>query len=487
MFNAESIVFIIYLAAMLAVGAYFFVNSKGGGEKGYFLGGRHMSAWVSALSAGASDMSAWALMGLPASVFAFGMGRTWIAVGLWIGYALAWIIEAPRLRSFTIAADDAITIPQYLVNRFKSRSAGLRFICALFFLIAYTVYAASSIKACGTLFSMVTGLGSDTAMYLAALIIIAYTFMGGYKAVCWTDFFQGLLMLGALLAAPVFALAAIKGGGGVMSAADIEMEVPGYWSFLTADRKDIISGLGWGFGYFGMPHIIVRFMSVESGRALKRSRVIAVSWTSVILGFGCAVGALGHMLLGDINDSSTVFIQVVRYIFPPLLCGVLLSAILAAAMSSADSQLLAASSAFSSDVYKALLRKDAGEKEMLLAGRLVVIAISIVAVIIAKDPGSGSIMSLVENAWGLFGAAFGPAIVLSLFWRRFNIQGAAAAITAGGAADIIWLLFLKNTGIYEIVPASLIGLLCGAAVALLTPAPGKDVEELFDRALSYMD
>lgn len=486
MFNAESSVFVIYLAAMLAVGVYFFVNSKGG-EKEYFLGGRQMGAWVSALSAGASDMSAWSLMGLPASVFAWGMGRTWIGVGLLAGYALSWIIEAPRLRRFTIAAGDSITLPQYLANRFGGRSAGLRLACALLFLAAYTVYAASSIKACGILFNTVTGMEQGPAMYLAAFIIVAYTFLGGYKAVCWTDFFQGLLMLAALLAAPVFAAVALREGEGVLSAADIARQTPGYWDFFTADWKDIVSGLGWGLGYFGMPHIIVRFMSLRSDKELKKARSIAVSWTAAILFFACAVGALGRMLLGDIGDPSEVFIELVRYIFPPVLCGVLLSAILAAAMSTADSQLLAASSAFSSDVYKAVLRKDAGEREMMLAGRAVVAAISLIALAIAKSPQSGSIMSLVENAWGLFGAAFGPAIVLSLFWRRFNMQGAAAAIAAGGACDVLWIIFLKGTGIYEIVPASLAGLICGAAVTLLTPAPPKEIGELFDRALAYRD
>ncbi len=484
--NTESIIFIAYLAVMLAVGVYFFIVSKGG-EKEYFLGGRKMGPWVSALSAGASDMSAWSLMGLPASVFAFGMGRSWIAVGLLAGYVLAWIIEAPRLRRFTIAAEDSITIPEYLTKRFKSDSPALRLICALLFLTAYTVYAAASIKACGTLFNTVTGINEKSAMYTAAFIIISYTFMGGYKAVCWTDFFQGLLMLAALLIAPIFAAAVIKGGGGMMDAAAIGEEIPGYWNFLSADPRDIISGLGWGLGYFGMPHIIVRFMSAESDKAIKKARVIAVSWTAVILFFGCAVGAAGRMLLGDINDSSTIFIQLVRHIFPPVICGVFLSAILAAAMSSADSQLLAASSAFSSDIYKACLRKNAGEKEMLWAGRTLVALISLIAVFIAGNPSSGSVMSLVENAWGLFGAAFGPAILLSLFWRRFNIYGAGFAIVAGGAADILWLLLFRSTGIYEIVPASAVTFVFGIAAALMTPEPGSEVAEIFDRAAACGD
>ena len=490
MFNVESLIFILYLFFMLGIGIYFFLKQKGSSEKEYFLGGRKMGPWVSALSAGASDMSAWSLMGLPASVFAFGLGQTWIGVGLLLGYALSWILEAPRLRKFTIVADDSITIPQYLTNRFKSSGKVIRIVCAVLFLVAYTVYAASSMKACGTLLNTVTGMDPKVAMYLSAVIIIAYTFLGGYSAVCWTDFFQGMLMLAALLIAPIFALAILNRGGGVMTAAEMP---EGYWNFFTADWRDIISGLGWGLGYFGMPHIIVRFMSLDSAKSLKKSRVIGISWTAVILIFGCGVGAIGHLLLGDIADSSTVFIQVVRKLFSgfaggAVICGILLSAILAAAMSSADSQLLAASGAFASDVYKPILRKGkATDKEMSLMGRLVVIVISVIAVLIASNPNSGTGMSLVENAWGLFGAAFGPAIVLSLYWKRFNLPGAAAAIIAGGLTDILWLVFLSSTGIYEIVPASVVGLLAGVIVTLLTPAPSAEVEELFDSAVSYKD
>ncbi len=480
----ETIVVLTYLVFMLYIGVFFYLKSRKqkGGEKDYFLGNRQMGAWVSALSAGASDMSAWSLMGLPASVYAFGMGQTWIGVGLFVGYALSWIIEAPRLRNFTIAFNDSITIPQYLTNRFQSKSGVIRVICAILFLVAYTIYAASSMKACGTLFHTVTGMDQQLAMYLASAIIIVYTFLGGYNAVCWTDFFQGLLMLAALLVAPIFALAIVKNGGGVMTAAEMP---EGYWNFFTADWRDIISGLGWGLGYFGMPHIIVRFMSIESNKSLKKSRVIGIVWTAVIIGFGCAVGAIGHMLLGNIEDSSTVFIQVVREIFPPILCGILLSAILAAAMSSADSQLLAASSAFASDVYKPIIRKNrVADGEMSWAGRIIVVVISIVAVIIAAAPNSGSVMSLVENAWGLFGAAFGPAIVLSLFWKRFNYAGAVASILAGGLVDILWLAFLSGTGIYEIIPGTIAGLVVGFIAALCTKAPGTNVTELFDKAVA---
>ena len=479
--NIELIVFVMYFIFMMGIGLFFFLRSKEGGEKDYFLGGRQMGPWVSALSAGASDMSAWVLMGLPASIYAAGIGQAWIAIGLALGYAISWTVQAPRLRRFSIEAGDSITIPQYLTNRFLSKSKALQVICAAIFLIAYTIYAASSVKACGTLFNTVMGIDATTAMYVAAVIIISYTFLGGFSAVCWTDFFQGLLMLAALLMAPLFAVALINSG----QAATAEVVLPdGYWNLFT-NWKDVVSGLGWGLGYFGMPHIIIRFMSVRSDKDLRKSAKIGITWNVLIVLFSVASGCIGHMFLGEIADSSTVFIQMVRAIFPALISGILLSAILAASMSTADSQLLASASAFASDVYKPIIRKNqASDKEMLWAGRFVVLMIAIVAVVIASNPNSGTIMGLVENAWGVFGAAFGPAILLSLFWKRFTFGGAVAGILTGAIVDIGWLAFLSSTGIYEIIPGFLIGGLAAIAVSLCSKAPSKEVEELFDRAVN---
>jgi sodium/proline symporter len=477
----ELIVFIIYLAFMLSIGIYLFFHDKSSNEKDYFLGGRNMGPWVSALSAGASDMSAWVLMGLPASVYAAGMGKTWIAVGLALGYTLSWIFEAPRLRRFSIVAGDSITIPQYLTNRFLSKSKALQIICAVIFLFAYAIYAASSIKACGTLFNTVIGVNATVAMYLAAFIIVSYTFLGGFSAVCWTDFFQGLLMLGALLVAPIFAWVLVKSGSSEVAAA---APVPaGYWNMFTG-WSDILSGLGWGLGYFGMPHIIIRFMSVRSGKDIKKSRVIGITWTVIILIFSVLAGLIGRMFLGDISDSSVVFISMVRTIFPAVASGILLSAILAAAMSTADSQLLASASAFAADVYKPVFRKKASDTEMLWAGRIVVVVIAVVALLIASAPNSGTIMSLVGNAWGVFGAAFGPVIMLSLFWKRFTFGGAIAGIVVGAGVDILWLAFLSGTGLYEIIPGFIAGLIAAYLVSVIGKAPGTEVESLFDEAVS---
>ena len=497
--NTELVVFIVYLIFMLGIGVYFFLKGRGSGEKEYFLGGRKMGPWVSALSAGASDMSAWVLMGLPASIYAYGIGQSWIAIGLAVGYALSWIFEAPRLRRFSIAADDSITLPQYLTNRFKSSSKALQILCAVIFLVAYTIYAASSVKACGTLFNTVVGIDAKIAMYIAAAIIIGYTFMGGFSAVCWTDFFQGLLMLGALLIAPIFALGLISGGQGAMTMESLSASNPNYWNMFP-DWKTVLSGLGWGLGYFGMPHIIIRFMSVRSDKDLRKSAKIGIAWNVLIILFSVGAGCIGHLFLGDVSDSSTVFIQMVRSIFPALISGVLLSAILAASMSTADSQLLCASSAFASDVYKPVIRKNkTSEKEMFWAGRIVVLIIAVIAVLIASDPNSKSIMGLVENAWGIFGAAFGPAILLSLFWKRFTFWGAVFGIAAGAGVDILWLMMnnyisglLKNFGfayqgiftLYEIIPGFIAGLIVAVLVTLIDKKPDKEVEDLFDVAVS---
>ncbi len=479
----EVSVFVVYLIFVLAIGVYFFIKSKEDGDKSYFLGDRQMSPWVTALSAGASDMSAWVLMGLPTSIYALGLGQIWISVGLLIGYSLSWIYEAKRLRNFSIVAEDAITVPQYLTNRFRSSSKALQVVCAVIFIVAYTIYAASSLKACGALFNTVIGIDQTTAMYLTAIVIVGYTFLGGFYAVCWTDFFQGLIMLGALLIAPIFAI-------NLIDPAATAAIPPEFWD-PTADWRVVVSGLVWGLGYFGMPHVIIRFMSLRSSKEVKKAAAIGVGWTGLILLFATLVGIIGRMYLGmdeSINKNALVFVTMVRNIFPALISGILLSAVLSASMSTADSQLLASASSFASDIYKPIFRHDrASNKEMLWAGRLVVLGIAVAAFFMASSPNAGSIMDLVSNAWGVFGAAFGPAIMLSLYWRRFNFQGAVAAIVVGAVVDILWLLCLSSTGIYEILPGFIASFIAGVAVALATPEPRAEVLDLFDRAADYKE
>ncbi len=320
-------------------------------------------------------------------------------------------------------------------------------------------------------------------MYLAALIIVGYTFLGGFSAVCWTDFFQGMLIFCGMLIAPVFALGMIKEGS-------VEELEKGYFNIMTG-WKDIVSGLAWGLGYFGMPHIIIRFMSIRSQKEMKKSSIIGITWTVFIVIFAAAIGVIGRLFLGydeNIADNSLVFITMVRKIFPGIISGILLSAVLAASMSTADSQLLSASSSFASDVYKPVFRKNkASDKEMLWIGRMVVLAVSVVALIIASNPNSGSIMDLVTNAWGLFGAALGPSILLSLFWKRFNFAGAVAGITVGAVVDICWIIFMSWFGLYELFPGFICGLIAAVVLTLLTKAPSDDVEKLFDKAVKYED
>ncbi|MGN0429805.1 MAG: sodium/proline symporter PutP [Acetatifactor sp.] len=492
----EIAAFVVYLLLVLAVGIYFFIkgSKKEGGDKDYFLGGRDMNGWVAALSAGASDMSAWVLMGLPGSIYLAGMGQVWISVGLLIGTICAWIFVAPKLRRYSIKAGDAITIPQYLANRFQSKNPALQMICAVIFIIAYCVYAASSIVACGDLFNTVFGMNKSFAMVGATIIILIYTFLGGFNAVCWTDFFQGLMMLAALMVVPIVAVFAIKAPGFAPAVA-FETEA-NYYSLLSGGSlnwksiSDILSGLGWGLGYFGMPHILVRYMSIKSEKEMKKSRRVGIVWTTLILLMASVVGLTAHQYLGAacVETKSLVFITMVRDIFPPLLAGILLSAILAASMSTADSQLLASSSAFASDVYKTAFRKNASNTEMLWAGRYVVAIISVVALAIAMNPNCAGIMALVECAWAAFGAAFGPAIILSLYWRRFTYKGAVAGIVTGFVVDALWYAFLSGpTGLYEIIPGFIASMIAAVVVSLLDKEPAAEITKVFDSAKTEIE
>ena len=464
--TAELIAMLLYFAVVIAIGVYFFFRDrKHAGEKEYFLGGRQMNGWVAALSAGASDMSAWVLMGLPGSIYLLGVGQVWIGIGLAIGTVLSWIFVAPRLRRYSIRANDAITIPQFLTNRFLTDNKALQVISAIVFVIAYCVYSASSIDACGTLFNTVLGWDKQTAMMIATALILVYVFLGGFNAVCWTDFFQGLLMLAALMLAPIFAVFAMNAADFVQPAVNVGED---YYK-LVPSAADVLSGLAWGLGYFGMPHIIVRYLSSRSEKEMKRSRVIGSTWTVLIL-------------------AASLFITIVRLVFPTFIGGILLSAILAAAMSTADSQLLASSSAFASDIYKPIFRKSASDKEMLWAGRAMVVVISVVAYLIAVNPNSGGIMALVSNAWGFFGAAFGPVILLALYWKRLTYSGAVAGVVVGFGVDFLWFKFLAgSTGIYELLPGFVCGLIAAVVVSLISKAPSKEVTDLFELAKQPVD
>ncbi len=496
MFNAESIVFIAYFVVLFFVGLIFFFNGSNQNQKDYFLGGRTMGPWVTAMSAQASDMSAWLLMGLPGSIVAFGFGQMWIGIGLALGTAVNWILCASRLRKFSKAAGDSITLPQYLTNRFATSGKTLQIICAVIFLIAFTVYVASAFVAGTSVFTMLfPGMTEKTAMLIFVLIIIGYTFLGGFRAVCWTDFFQGILMLIALLAIPIIVIATQNLDTGLLSNVYTYTDAGGAVvscefgaSLFTASWQDVVSGLGWGLGYFGMPHIIIRFMSIEKPSMIKKSAVVAIVWVVLSLGAACLIAYFARMLVADEilpnGAQKTVFIVMARKFFPPAIAGILLAAIMAASVSTADSQLLVASSSFTSDLYQPLFRKSASDKEVLWVGRIAVVAVSLVAYAIASSKGAGAqaIMNLVENAWGIFGAAFGPVIILSLFWRRFNYAGACIGVIVGALVDIVWLFGIKGTGVYELVPGFAAGLVAAIIGTLATKAPEKKVTDIFDTA-----
>ena len=498
MFNAEVLAFILYFIVIVGIGVYFFVKDREtNGEKEFFLGGRSMGPWVTAMSAQASDMSAWLLMGLPGSIMAFGFGQMWIGIGLALGTAANWILVAKRLRQFSKAAGDAITLPQYLSNRFMAKSNTLQIICAVIFFVCFTVYVASGFVAGASVFTTVfPGLSTSTAMIVFALAMLACTFLGGFKAVCWTDFMQGLLMLAAVLAVPIVIVATQNLDTSALEtvytytdgASGQSVTCEFGTGLFTSGWKDIVSGLGWGLGYFGMPHILVRFMSIEKPSMIKKSATVAIIWVVLSLGATCLIAYFGRMLLAEelltSGAQKTVFIAFARKLFPTFIAGILMAAILAASMSTADSQLLVASSSFTSDIYKPIIRKNASEKEVLWMGRLVVLIVAVIAYFIAssKAEGAQAIMNLVENAWAGFGSAFGPTIILSLFWRRFTYKGAVAGVTAGAVVDVLWLAFMSGTGIYEIIPGFIAGFVAAVAVTLLDKTPDKEVEEIFDRA-----
>ena len=398
--TSELLAFILYFLAVLSIGIFFMIRSKGTGEKEYFLGGRGMGPWVTAMSAQASDMSGWLLMGFPGSILAFGMGKVWIGIGLAIGTSLNWILVAKRLRRFSKVANDSITLPQYLTNRFASKHKTLQIISAVVFLVFFTVYVASGFVAGKTVLTSVIPqlAGKDElALGIFALIIIAYTFSGGFKAVCWTDFFQGLMMLVAVLAVPIVIIAT-KNPDSANLTLTLTEGASGIGEFnmnpFKASPQDIISGLAWGLGYFGMPHILVRFMSNKKSSMMKKASIVAIIWVVLSLGSAIAFAILGRMLIGEqlvnAGKPETVFIELVKMLFPRFIVGLLLSAIVAAAMSTADSQLLVASSSFTSDIYKPVFRKNASDKEVLWVGRGVVILVSIIAVFIASNGGKGA-------------------------------------------------------------------------------------------------
>lgn len=467
--------FLAYLVVVLVIGVVAWRRTANLSD--YILGGRRLGSWVTALSAQASDMSGWLLLGLPGYAYLAGLESLWLLIGLLIGTYANWLFVAARLRSATERYGDAITLPDYFERRFDDRSGLLRIISAAFILIFFTFYTSSGLVAGGKLFEAVFGMPYLWAVAAGAAAVVAYTFIGGFLAVSWTDFIQGSLMFVALLMVVIMGWAAVSGWPGITAAMEARNpELLDMFSNAAGEPMTMIataSLLGWGLGYVGQPHILARFMAARSAtETIPQARRIAMSWVTVTLICGTLVGLIGIAYLPEPlqgADSEKVFIFMASALFNPVVAGICLAGILAAVMSTADSQLLVASSAVSEDFYKGLLRKRAGQGELLWVGRLAVIGIAIVAFGFAMNPDS-KVLDLVAYAWAGFGAAFGPAIVLSLYWRRMNRNGALAGIVTGGLTVIVWKQLTGGIfDLYEIVP----GVIFATLAILIVSSVGK--------------
>lgn len=473
------VTFVVYLLGMLAIGLIAYNLTKNLSD--YMLGGRGLGAGVTALSAGASDMSGWLLLGLPGAFYAAGMNQIWIAVGLSIGAYLNWQFVARRLRVYTEVARDSITVPDYLENRFYDHSKMLRVISALVILLFFTFYTSAGMVGGAILFEQSFGLDYTTALWVGAIVIVSYTFLGGFLAVCWTDFFQGLLMFLALLLVPVVVIS-ITGGWGETVNTVGNIDPSRLDAFHGMTLLGIVSLMAWGLGYFGQPHIIVRFMAIKNSRDMPTARLIGMAWMVLAMFGAIFTGFAGIAYFADqpLENAETVFINLTQVLFNPWVAGVLLAAILSAIMSTIDSQLLVSASALTEDFYKALLRKQASQHELVWVGRITVAAVALVAIIIAMDPQAG-VLDLVAYAWGGFGAAFGPVIILSLFWRRMTRNGALVGMILGAVTVVVWKQLEGGIfDVYEIVPGFILCTLGIVVVSLLDKEPAREIMAEFD-------
>lgn len=487
--TATLVALAIYFLAMIAIGLYAYKTTDND-VSGYMLGGRKLSPSVTALSAGASDMSGWMLMGLPGAMYISGLSSTWIAVGLLIGAYLNYLVVAPRLRVYTEIAQDAITIPDYFEKRFEDKTRLLRIVSSLVIVVFFTLYTSSGVVGGGKLFESSFGLNYELGLFITAGVVVIYTLIGGFLAVSLTDFVQGCLMFLALVLVPV---AAIDHLGGITEVNQIVDRInPDLLSWVGASSAlAIISALSWGLGYFGQPHIIVRFMAIRSVQDIKVARRIGMSWMlmtivgAVMTGFvGIAYVAKTEMTL---NDPETIFIVFSQFLFHPLISGFLLAAILAAIMSTISSQLLVTSSSLTEDFYKAFVKRNASQTELVVIGRLSVLLVALVAIALAFDRNS-SVLQLVSNAWAGFGAAFGPLIILSLYWSRMTFAGALSGIIVGALTVLIWIYAPVTVDgqrlsqlMYEIVPGVILSTLTIVGVSLCTKVPAPSIRQLFGK------
>ncbi|MGF1769900.1 sodium/proline symporter PutP [Enterovibrio makurazakiensis] len=482
---AISATFIVYLILMLGIGVYAYKRTAN--SEDYFLGGRSLGPWPAALSAGASDMSGWLLLGLPGYAYAAGVESLWLAGGLLAGTYLNWLICAKRLRTYSIEVDNALTIPEFLSRRFEDNSKLLQTISAFFILLFFLFYTSSGLVAGGKLFETVFGLDYSVAVVIGTVCVVSYTLFGGFLAVSWTDLVQGLLMSAALMIVPI----ATMEGSFTQLPSELAAKNPELltlWNDVSGEPLSaiaIISLVAWGLGYFGQPHILARFQATRTNKDITTARRIAVVWSAVSMIGAILIGLVGILYVdqhlgGELADGETIFMYLVNAAFHPVVAGILLAAILAAVMSTADSQLLVSSSALAEDFYKQVFRPDASTKEVVMVGRFAVVSLSAVALALAMNPES-SVLGLVSYAWAGFGAAFGPALLLSLFWKDMNRNGALAGVVVGGVTVVAWKQVSGGIfDIYEIVPGFILASVAIIAVSKMTGGAKATVMQRFD-------
>ena len=496
---------VLYLIGMLAIGFWTTKNNKTSDD--FYLGGRRLGPLVTAMSAEASDMSSWLLMGLPGVAYLTGMAEAgWTAIGLAVGTYLNWLFVAKRIRRYSEVSGNAITLPDFFANRYHAKNKALLSVSALFIIIFFIPYTASGFAACGKLFNSLFSVNYVTAMVLSAVVIVGYTTLGGFLAASTTDFVQSIVMTVALLIVMVFGIASAGGVDAVIPNArsltdylslrayhNVSTGATGAYDFWT-----IVSTLAWGLGYFGMPHILLRFMAIQDERKLTLSRRVATVWVLISLLVATLIGVIGYGMtnagkigLLDGSASETILIQIAQLLsqygfFFAILAGIVMAGILASTMSTADSQLLAAASAVSRNILEDVLGVRLSAKGGIRVARLTVLGISAISILIALDP-SSSVFRIVSFAWAGFGAAFGPVVLLALFWRRSNQWGALAGMIGGGAMVFIWKFLLRPLGgfwgIYELLPAFLVAIVLNVVVSLCTKAPGQAVLSEFDRVV----
>lgn len=481
------VTFVVYIAAMVLIGLIAYLRTKNLSD--YILGGRSLGSFVTALSAGASDMSGWLLMGLPGAIFVAGLSESWIAIGLIAGAYLNWLFVAGRLRVQTEHNGNALTLPDYFTNRFEDNSRLLRIFSALVILVFFTIYCASGVVAGARLFESTFGMSYGTALWAGAAATIAYTFIGGFLAVSWTDTVQATLMIFALILTPIVVM--IASGGVEPTFIAIEMQDASNFDMLKgATFVGVISLLAWGLGYFGQPHILARFMAADSVKSIPAARRISMTWMILCLGGAVAVGFFGIAyfsanpdLAGPVSENpERVFIELVKLLFNPWIAGILLSAILAAVMSTLSCQLLVCSSALTEDFYKAFLRKGASQTELVWVGRAMVLLVALIAIALAANP-ENRVLGLVSYAWAGFGAAFGPVVILSLVWKGMTRNGALAGMLVGAATVIVWKNWI-GLGLYEIIPGFILATLAILIFSRIGKAPSQSMQRRFDQAES---